>query len=153
MLILLPLNVIGQSTLDLCKSDKYPKTKVVDGDTVVLFTQAQEKCIYIHITEKEECNQNLELSELLIKEISNHVDTLKSKINLKDLEISKYKEKTGIDDKTIMTLKEKLIVEEKIQNVYINQLKKVKTNRTKIYIIGSAIIGGLSTALIVSLLN
>ena len=154
MLILLPLNLIGQSILDdLCKDPEYPKTKIINGDTIVLFTQKQEKCIYIRLTQKDDCDVNLKLAESLISQMSSHTDTLKSKLQLKDLEIGKYKEKSIIDNKSIVTLKEKLEVEAKIQNVYINQLSKTKVNRNKLYIVGGVVITGLSTALILSLLN
>ena len=53
MLILTSSAILGQNTSSNCIDPKYPITKVVDNDTVVLFSLNQEKCIYQWLEQKE----------------------------------------------------------------------------------------------------
>lgn len=152
MLILLPLTVIGQSTLE-CRDNRYPLTKVIDNDTVVLFTIKQEKCIYYWLEQKGLCEVELDISNVTIKAMNEHIDTLKSRIILKDLEINKYKSKSVIDNKRIVNLEEQVKVEENLQVIYVNEVKRVRNNRNKLYVVGGVLITGLSTALIISIIN
>jgi nitrate reductase NapAB chaperone NapD len=152
MLILLPLTSIGQSILE-CKDNKYPITKIIDGDTVTLFSSTQEKCIYQWLIEKEICETELNISNVMIHAMDEHIDTLKSRIKIKDLEVKKYESKSIIDNKRITNLEEQLRIEKDIQDVCSNELKKVKRNRNKLYVIGGVIIAGLNTVLIISILK
>lgn len=136
-----------------CKDNKYPITKVIDGDTVTLFSAMQEKCIYQWLIEKEVCEVELNVSNVMIQAMDEHIDTLKSRMNLKNLEVEKYKSKSIIDEKRITNLEEQVKIEKDIQGVCNNELKKVKRNRNKIYVIGGAVIAALNTALIISLVK
>lgn len=152
MLILLPLNLIGQNTLS-CQDSIYPVTKVINNDTVVLFTPKQEKCIYYWLQEKEICYSDIEISNRLINSLNLHVDSLNSKIKLSDSQINKFKSKSIIDENKITNLEKQVDIEKKLQEIYKDDLVKVKKNRNKLYVIGGIVVTGLTTALIISLIN
>jgi hypothetical protein len=72
---------------------------------------------------------------------------------LSDSQINKYKSKSIVDENKITNLEKQVDIEKQLQEIYKDDLVKVKKNRNKLYFIGGIVVTGLTTALIISLIN
>ena len=153
MLILLPLILLGQNTSNNCIDNKYPVTRIIDGDTVVLFSQAQELCIYERLETLEAIQLELAFSNNMQDFAEEYIDSLNSRIKLYQLETSVLDKTLDLKNKKIEELKNDILlsnsiinVVEKEKNYYKEESTKFKKQRNTAY----GVTGGIILATIIT---
>jgi predicted RNase H-like nuclease (RuvC/YqgF family) len=129
MLILVPLILLGQNISNNCIDPTYPVTKVINGDTVVLFTLRQEKCIYQHLSIKEALEEELYFSDQMGSFMGEYIDSLESRLDHARLEISLLDTTLQQKNKKIQALNDKLVIGAKQYNLLEAERNKYRKQR------------------------